>query len=235
MRNKLAVSSEELERNLKGGETDMRNKLAVRRKELIRNLKGGERVMRRLIAAVFLVGLVSGIASALVTDSVILTITPSFNLSVNISSETHTFGPNVDLGTTRTICVGQLENDGNVSSKWQKTTPSQTGTVGTVWSLISGNGTDTGKDNFKLLVVATGALVAPDLTSTDTTNRCIKGDHSIISAPTGSYTDLTEGGSASPMHPKSETRKLWVSLLMPTNITTGNQQTITLSVQAVTQ
>ena len=195
----------------------------------------------RLILIFALIGLVSAVASALTTDSVILTVTPSFNLSVNISSQTYDFGlaGQVDLGTTRTLCIGLIENDGNVASKWQKITPSQTGTSGDKWSLLTGDGNNpndiTGINTFKLLVISTGETTSPDLTSTDTTNRCLMGDHDQICATAGTYTDLTEGGADSPKHPKSEKRKLWASLMMPTNITTSGQQTITLSVLAIVQ
>jgi len=223
----------------KGGEAGMSKALAGNSLGKNKGEKGGEKFMRILIGLIAVV-IFSGIASALTTDSVLLTITPSFNLSVNISSASYDFGSSVDLGTTRTICVGQIENDGNVASKWQKATASQTGTTGNTWTLLTGNNNNpndlTGIDTFKLLIVSTGTGVEPDLTSTNTSNRCLIGNHDLLSPGIGSnYNDLTEGGAASPIHPKSETRKLWVSLLMPTNITTDAQQTITLSVQALTQ
>jgi len=189
---------------------------------------GGEEAMR-LTLVLGLMVLVGGIAGALTTDSVLLTVKPVFNLSVNISSTTNTFGSAVVLGTSVTICVGQIENDGNVSSKWQKQTPTASGATGNVWTLLT-SGTP-GTDQFRLLAISTGTSVSPDLYGAANAT-CIRGDHTVIGV-TGNLTDLTEGGGASPNHATGETRKLWASIMMPVNTTNGNEQTITLSIQAV--
>jgi len=186
--------------------------------------KGG--TMRKLILALGLVALVGGLAGAVTTDSVLLTITPAFNLSVNISSTTQTFGSNIALKTSATICVGQIMNDGNVSSKWQKMTASASaGANSSKWTLLTDGYTAT--DEFRLLVITTGTAVSPT-----TSGSCIVGTPATIRATT-SMTDLTEGGAASPTHAVSETKSLWVSIMMPVNITKGDEQTITLSVTAV--
>ena len=70
-----------------------------------RQKPGGEKFMKLIKA----IGLVMFLGTALMagqqTDTVLLTITPAFNLSVNISSTTGDFGSNVGLGESRTICV----------------------------------------------------------------------------------------------------------------------------------
>ena len=243
MNSKESVVSKEEAMTERGGEIVMgivnNRKLAVSKAETKNNTRGGETVMRKLIV-VMLMLLVSGIASALTTDSVILTVTPNFNLSVNISSDTYGFG-NITLGSSKTVCIGQIMNDGNVSSKWQKqvTTQSDCVTAGGKWSLVSGNGNNPGSNQFKLLAVTTGTTVLPVVAAGGTGfgDSCIAGNHDFAAGigVSGSMTDLTEGGVASPNHPKSELRKLWVSLLMPTDATVGDQQTITLSVQAKVQ
>jgi len=197
--------------------------------EFIVRQEGGGLVMR-LVLALVLVGLVAGLAVALTTDSVLLTITPVFNLSVNISSTTNTFGPSVSLGSSVTICVGQITNDGNVSSKWQNQTPTGSGATGNVWTLVT-SGTP-GTDQFRLLAISTGTSINPTFCAGAYTS-CIKvNDHATIGVTTN-MTDLTEGGAASPNHATGETKSLWASIMMPVNTTNGAEQTITLSIKAV--
>jgi hypothetical protein len=215
----------------------MRKEFIVQSSEFVAIKRGGERIMNRLIAAVALVVLVSGIAGALTTDTVMLTITPAFNLSVNISSATGAFGADVTLGSSRTICVGQVTNDGNVSSKWQKLSASQTGTDttsgGKVWSLVT-SGTPT-TDEFRLLAITTGTAINPTIHGGGAmTSNCMDGDHTATGmGMTNGPTDLTEGGVSSPNHAMKETKSLWVSVMMPVNVTGGLEQTITLSVKAI--
>ena len=214
---------------------------AVRSKDILVVKRKGGGINMKMIIAIGLLMLLSGIAAALTTDSVVLTVQPNFNLSVNISSATYGFG-SLDLGTTSTLCIGQIENDGNVSSKWQKQASSRSDCASTPstngWSLVSGDGTYTGSNSLMLLAVTTGTTVLPTSNGGGfSATACLAGSHNTtgIGVGTGSWTDLTEGGASSPTHPKSEIRKLWVSLLMPTNTTNGEQQTITLSVQAIVQ
>jgi len=190
---------------------------------------GGELVMR-LILVVELVVLVSGICMGLTTDSVLLTVKPVFNMSVNISSTTGTFGSNVGVRSSVTICVGQIENDGNVSTGWQKLTSSQSGATSGGWTLKT-SGTP-GRDEFRLLAISTGVSVDPTIIGGDPLSGCIDGDHTVIGVGQVA-TDLTEGGTDSPNHVTGETRKLWASIMMPYDVTTGNEQTITLSIKAV--
>lgn len=213
----------------------MSGRLKVEGLELKAVKKGGETIMNKLILAIGLVVLVSGIAGALTTDSVLLTITPVFNLSVNISSTTNTFGSNIPLKSSVTICVGQITNDGDVSSKWQKGTESQTGTASgkTKWTLITG-GTP-GKDEFRLLAISTGTNTDPSFCGASAGVSAIKVSTDTVIGVTTSLTDLTEGGSSpdSPSHPVSETRRLWASVMMPSSLTYSGEQTITLTIQAV--
>ena len=208
----------------------------------ITNQTGGESTMRKIILIVGILVLAGSAAFALTTDSVLLTVTPVFTLSVNISSDTGTFGTNVTLGSSKTICVGDITNDGNVSAKWQKSAASQSGcaTGGTYgWSLVSGNGTNPSANQFKLLVVTTGTTVSPDKTAGGSTfaDSAMAGDHVVATGIgcSAAATDLMEGGTTAPSHPASEARKLWVSILMPKNVSVSDQQTITLSVTAVAQ
>jgi hypothetical protein len=157
---------------------------------------------------------------------VLLTIQPVFNMSVNISSTTQTFGSNIPVRTSVTICIGQIMNDGNVASGWQKITPTESAGAGpSKWTLITSG--VPARDQFRLLVITTGTAISPS-----TSAGCITGNYDTIGV-TNTPTDLTEGGASSPNHATAETRSLWASIMMPDNLTTGVQQTITLSVQAV--
>ena len=57
----------------------------------------------KLILAAVLVVLVAGSAMALTHDTVVLTVTPAYNLSVNISSSTADFGAAVPLKSSKTM------------------------------------------------------------------------------------------------------------------------------------
>ena len=168
-----------------------------------------------------------GSAHAVTTDSVILTITPVFNLSVNISSDTCAFGL-VALKSSVSVCIGKIMNDGDVTSAWQKQS-ANAASGGVAWTLKTSG--STGKDEFRLLAVATGTGVSPTFSGT-AGNSCVLGDATGINV-TDAFTELTEGGASSPVHPLGETRDLWVSIMMPTNVSAATMQTITLSVRAV--
>jgi len=209
----------------------MSRKLKVESLKLKTNPKGGERIMRMLLA-LGLVVLVGGLAYAVTTDSVYLTVTPKYNLSVNISSTSHTFGSAVDIGSSVTICIGQIENDGNITTKWQKKSANTSGG----WTLVT-SGTP-GADSFRLLAITTGTALSPTIIGGNPGTGCIDGTHDSgqLGVTSAGLTDLIEGGAASPTHPRLETRKLWASIMMPTNILSagaGNEQTITLSIQAI--
>ena len=189
--------------------------------------------MKRIYLGLVLVLAGLGSAQAITTDSVILTILPLFNLSINISSTTNTFG-SVNIKSSVSICVGQLTNDGNVTSGWQKMTPNRTSaSAAGSWSLITSG--STGADTFRLLAVSTGTGVSPTFSGTPA-NSVILGDSGGLLGVTNAFTELTEGGGAvSPVHNTGETKSLWVSIMLPLNVTSAMEQTITLSVRAASR
>jgi len=93
---------------------------------------------------------------------------------------------------------------------------------------------NSGQDKFQLLAITTGTTIAPVLTGSGD-DRMIDGNRAYSIVTSDNFTDLTEGGATSPVHPKTEKRRLWVSILMPTNISTSGTHSITLSVQAIVQ
>ena len=183
--------------------------------------------MKKVLLALALGLAVTGGAQAVTTDSVMLLVTPVFNLSVNISSTTNQFGT-LALKTSATICVGNISNDGNVTAAWQKMAGNAIGGAHP-WTLVT-TGTP-GSDRFRLLAVTTGTTASPSFVGTMGAS-CIISDHQITGV-TNSLSDLTEGATTGPNHPTGETRNLWVSIMMPTDVTGGQEQTITLSIQAV--
>ena len=193
---------------------------------------GGER-MKRIIIAVALIAVMSGIGLAISPDSVQLYVSPAFSMSVNISSTTNQFagGNAVNLGESRTLCVGWVCNDGNVSSRWQK----QTANSGN-WTLVTDGAT--GFNQFRLLAITTGTATLPGTSAvfSEAANTCLGGSTTAI--VTAGYTDLAEGGLISPTHAPFNvaltTRSLWVSIMMPSDVTDSVAKTITLSIQAVT-
>lgn len=203
--------------------------------------KGGENIMKRLLAVLMLFLAVSP-AFALPEDTVELIVNPLFTLSVAISSATNSFqeGTNITLGESRTMCVGTIVNDGNVTTVWRKQSANAAGAT-TNWTLETSGVVD--KDCFRLLAVTTSTITQPDFTAawdTNDDNALIHGDHDAADGPcvTDSYTWLTEGGTTCPEHSAFNTvlstRALWVSIMMPSDISEGSDQTITLSVQAYT-
>ena len=210
--------------------------------------RGGENIMR-IFLALGLIVLICGIASALqTTDLVILTVTPVFQVSVNISSTTNDFGEvagaagTVNLGSSRTICVGRIQNDGNVATYWDKWAQSTAADNGTgTWTLDTTNITP-GLDHFRLLAVTTGTAVNPNFLGSGT-NRTIAGNQSaegklMVKGGVGAKNNLVEGpltSAVSPRHVAGEYRNLWVSIMMPSSISgaTG-AYSMTLSVMAKT-
>jgi hypothetical protein len=61
------------------------------------------------------------------------------------------------------------------------------------------------------------------------------GDHGGLmgTSTNGVFNSLLEGGTATVSHTIGTTRSLWVSIMMPTSLSSSIQQTITLSIQAV--
>ena len=189
--------------------------------------KGG--TMRRILLMIAVMAGMAGMSHAVTTDSVMLTVTPVFNLSVNIASNSGTFGSNVTLRSSVTICVGHVSNDGNVTSGWQKQS-ANCGAGTNAWTLITTGTPDL--NQFRLLAVTTGVGVTPNFTSA-TADRCIEGDHDgSLTVNSTAMTDISEGDAESPYHTTGETRDLWVSIMMPYSVTSGEEKTITLSVQA---
>jgi len=191
--------------------------------------------MKRLVLMVMLGLSYVGSGYGLTSDSVLLTVQPIFNLSVNISSTSGSFGYGsaLPLRTSYTLCVGLISNDGNVTSGWQKSTgATATGTT-LNWALITSGTPYT--DQFRLLAVTTGVGLTPNFTSggTGPDDRCLQGDHQGLLCVKSTYDDLGEGGTSGPKHATGETRDLWVSIMMPYDVTGGDAETITLSVKAV--
>ena len=186
--------------------------------------------MRIILALLFVICMwIPG--HAVTTDSIIITVQAVFNLSVNISSTSGTFGSAIPLGTSVTFLTSLVVNDGNVVAAWQKQS-GNTINVSGAWTLDTTGAP--GMDHFRLLAIPTGTGVSPAFTS-GTSNRCLQGDHQGLLSVTNTSTELVENpaAAASPMHAVPETKSLWVSLMMPTNTTLGEEQTITMSVKAI--
>ena len=213
---------------------------AGKRAEIFKK-RGGEGRMKRMIIAVTIVAVMCGLALAAGEDNVQLYVHPAWSMSVNISSTTGFFagGTAITLGESRTLCVGWVCNDGNVSSRWQKQT-ANTGSTANDWSLVT-TGTP-GSNQFRLLAVTTSTAASPTFSGGAAfglnSNICITGEHgSTNTSVAASYYDLTEGGNGSPTHGafnvESTTRSLWVSIMMPKDITSSTDKTITLSINAL--
>jgi hypothetical protein len=192
--------------------------------------------MRKVLGlvAVLLAGAVG--AYGITTDSVELTVTPLFNVSVNISSTTNAFG-SLSLGSSETICVGTIINDGTCDSSWEKAvSDSNNG-----WTAVANQ--PALANEFKLLAITTGTAVSPNYASGTMATACMDGDHTTAklgAGTNGTFSALSEGcvaggTSSSPTHKSGETRRLWVSLMMPLTLSgsaPSGAQTITLSVRA---
>ena len=195
--------------------------------------KGG--TMKRIVLGLLLVMGMAAVSHALTTDSVVLTVTPVFNMSINISSTSYTFGATAVLRTSISICVGAIMNDGNVTAGWQKATDgAHSASTSNDWSLITTGTPFT--NQFRLLAITTGVGKSPNFCGGGApAASCLNGNHQGLMSvdDTATFSDLVEGGTASPVHSTGETRELWVSLMMPYSVTSGDEQTVTLSVRAV--
>ena len=180
--------------------------------------------MRKILIGVVLM-LMGGAAGAVTTDSVTLTVTPVYNLSVNITNSSTNFGL-LDIGSSKTLNVGNIWNDGNVSADWEKTASNSSGG----WTLDADG--YPGQNNFSLLAIATGAAMTPNLEGAAVSSIIRSVAEGYV---TSGYTELVDGiAAASQVYPANRTANLWVSLMMPTDITLSGEQTITLSVRAKT-
>ena len=192
--------------------------------------KGGEKVMKKLLTLVLLFSM-AGMAQAVTTDSVTLVVTPVFNLSVNIVNGTTNY-ETMSMGSSKTLNVGKIWNDGNVSSNWEKqATNSSDGWV------LDEDGSP-GQDRFSLLAIATGTAWTPRFESGSSADSILAlGTSQTYCYVPATFDDLTDGdanAAASIAYVAGMTADLWISLLMPTDITISGEQTITLSVRATT-
>ena len=188
--------------------------------------------MKLTLIIALLIALV-GFASAETTDSVTLVVTPVYNLSVNIVNATTNY-ETMNLGASKTLNIGKIWNDGNVSAHWQK----QAAASSSGWSL---NPTGApGQNEFSLLAIATGTTVTPRFESGSSVDSILalgtSQSYCYVPAVFNDLTDGAENAAGSVDYVAGMTADLWVSLLMPTDVTGAgaNEQTITLSVQAVT-
>lgn len=184
--------------------------------------------MKRYLIGVVVLMMLSGVAEAITPDSVVLTVTPVYTLSVNITNTSTNFGL-LSMGSSKTLNVGNICNDGNVSTHWEKQASDSAG-----WKLKAGGTPLT--DEFTLLAIATGTAADPSFegaSSNDSIMKLAKQENCRLSS--GVYTDLTDGlATTSSVFVALKTMNLWVSIKMPTDVTISAQQTITLSVQATT-
>ena len=186
--------------------------------------------MKKLLTLVLLLG-IAGIAQAVTTDTVTLVVTPVYNLSVNIVNDTTNY-QTMSMGSSKTLNIGKIWNDGNVSSNWEKQASNSSGG----WTLDV-NGAP-GQDAFSLLAIATGTAWTPKFDSGSSADSILAlGTSQTYCYVPAVFNDLTDGdanAAASISYPTGMTADLWVSLLMPTDITISSEQTITLSVKATT-
>lgn len=102
----------------------------VKGEKAAKQIAQGGGTMKRLLGSLAVFLLVAGAGYGYsTTDTVTLTVLPLINLSVNISSATGDFG-GVNLGSSKSICIGDIINDGNVDAQWDKA-----GSNSTNWSL----------------------------------------------------------------------------------------------------
>jgi hypothetical protein len=193
--------------------------------------------MKRLMIGVAVMMLLSGIAGAMTTDSVLLLVTPVYNLSINIVADSTNFGF-MDIGSSKSINVGKIWNDGNVTARWDKQSSNASDGTGATWSLTT---VSPARNQFSLLAIATGTATGPAIETqygggASNLNILALGTSQTQCYVTNSFTELTEGLSGKGFtYGILKTMNLWVSLMMPPDISVGlSQNTITLSIRAAT-
>ena len=191
----------------------------------------------RLFLTFSLIVFLAGIVSAVTHDTIRLTVTPLFNLSVNISSTTQDFGA-INVASSKTIDIGTIINDGNVSTYWEKQCSNSADSGGADKWTVDPNGSPA-VDYFSLLLITTGTALVPTYVGGTAADSIMDlgTEESYAYVTEGSYSTLTDGAGStrSPFHlPYTTTRELWCSIMMPTSVIDSAQQTITLSIQAAT-
>ena len=186
--------------------------------------------MKKLLTLVLVLGM-AGVAGAATTDTVTLVVTPVYNLSVNIVNSTTDY-ETMAMGSSKTLNIGKIWNDGNVSANWEKQASNSSGG----WSLVAAGAP--AQDEFSLLAIATGTAWTPKFESGSSADSILAlGTSQTYCYVPSVFDDLTDGdanAAASIAYVAGMTADLWVSLLMPTDITISGEQTITLSVKATT-
>ena len=182
-----------------------------------------KRIVRLFLAAILLMQLPSArILMAANTDSVSLTVLPSYNLSVDIEMSTYDFGM-IDLGmTTWNVSPIIVKNDGNISANYSKKLQSDG------WTLETS--TSSGLTHNKFRMAAEMQDAAP---SAKTDWNLDNSSVSITAENT--YSNLRGGENNDTFSVTASTANLWIRLEMPPTVGGADairQQSMTFTIEA---
>lgn len=171
--------------------------------------------------------LAAGGAMAALTDTVVLTVTPTGTKSVSIDLANFDFGPLV-LGTTDNLSSSAtVTNDGNIVSTWALRISANDGT----WTAATG-AQSPAADRYKLMALFDDPAVggAPVTGNFDTTNDVV------VSAAAGAGTlssaTVYSGDQTGESVTVGGTRGLWFRLDMPTSSSVSTQRSFTVEIEA---
>lgn len=175
--------------------------------------------MRKLILLVSVLLIASSQLMAASTDQLVLYITPSTNLSVLVDAS-YNFGADVALGdTTMNATAISIENDGDVTSYWQKACGNDDWTLETNdTAVLTENKTRIG-------------ILCADTKPDDQWSDFDLSDADVM--VTGSDTNISGGGNKG----AAASSSLWLRLEAPNSVDVNGQgqQTMTMTITAVPQ
>jgi len=198
----------------KGGEKTMQKRLVNFRQ---RRISLGLRLVC-LVVGLGLIGSLVGYGYAADTADVTLTVTPIVVAALTISPTTYAYG-NLDLAISSVSASGlTITNSGGVGIKLEKKVSND----GADWTLVD----TTGETDKFVLWAMTNASTPIEGNFT--------GGHK-FATPENTANSLTDlGGTQTALSPNG-TAKLWFRLDMPSSVSSGNSQTITVTVRAIAQ
>ena len=199
----------------KGGEKTMQKRLVNFRQ---RRISLGLRLVC-LVVGLGLIGSLVGYGYAADTADVTLTVTPIVVAALTISPTTYAYG-NLDLAISSVSASGlTITNSGSVGIKLEKTV-----TDDGAWILADATGQI---DRFVLWSMTNpGRPASGDFTSLNTHN---------FSTTLTEYNNLTDSAGTQQTLSPTNTANLWFRLDMPTSVSSGAGQTITVRVRATAQ
>lgn len=178
--------------------------------------------MKKMMRKLMMMGvamLATGGAMAALTDTVVLTVTPTGTKSVSIDLASFDFG-SLALGTTGNLSSSAtVTNDGNIVSTWGVRISASNG----VWTADTAA---VGADQYLLMALFNDSVTPP------VSGDFAAANDNVTVAQVDSSATAYAGNQSGLNVPVSGTRGLWFRLDMPTSSSVSTQRSFTVEIEA---